>query len=120
MTTFNQGMQTGEFLLSEAEGMLSRDQVTVTIAGSVALPSGTVLGKITASGKYVAWATGLGDTVGGVGSVVLYTPLPGVNGDVKATVISRSAEVIGSRLNNAVTVTSDGIADLLASGIIVR
>jgi hypothetical protein len=120
MTTLTQGMQTGEFLLSEADGMRSREQVTVTIAGAVALPSGTLLGKITATGKFVAWATGLGDTVGGVASAVLYNPLPGVNGDIKATVFARDCEVIGNRLNGGVAVTSDGIADLLDAGIIVR
>ncbi len=120
MTTLTQGMQTAEFLLSESNGMRSRESVTVTIAGAVALPSGTVLGKITATGKYVAWATGLGDTVGGVASAVLYNPLPGVNGDIKATVLARDCEVIGIRLNNAVALSADGIADLLTFGIIVR
>jgi hypothetical protein len=51
MTVLTQGNQTGEFLLSEADGQLSRENVTVTVAGAVALPSGTVLGKITATGK---------------------------------------------------------------------
>ncbi len=120
MTTLTQGIQTGEFLLSEANGMLSREKVTVTIAGAVALPSGTVLGKITATGKYVAWATGLGDTVGGVASAVLYNPLPGTNGDIKATVFARDCEVIGTMLNAGVALSADGIADLLAVGIIVR
>ena len=39
MTVLTQGMQTGEFLLSEAEGMRSRDQVTATISGALALPA---------------------------------------------------------------------------------
>lgn len=120
MTTITQGMLTLEFLLSEASGMRSREQVTVTVAGAVALPSGTVLGKITATGKYVAWATGLGDTVGGVASAVLINALPGVNGDYKGAVIARDAEVIGNRLNGGVALSGDGIADLLAVGVIVR
>ena len=53
MTVLTQGMQPLEFLISEANSSRSRDQATVTIAGAVALPSGTVLGKITATGKYV-------------------------------------------------------------------
>lgn len=47
MPVLTQGVQVGEWLLSEAEGQRSRDSATVTVAGAVALPSGTVLGRIT-------------------------------------------------------------------------
>lgn len=120
MTILTQGMQTGEFLLSEAEGMYSREQVTVTIAGAVALPSGTVLGKITGTGKYVAYNNALGAGLGDSASAILYNPLPGVNGDIKATVFVRVCEVIGSRLNNGVSLDAPGMADLAAIGIVVR
>ena len=53
MTTLTEGLNRGEYLMSEANGTRSRDAVIVTVAGGVALPSGTVLGKITASGKYI-------------------------------------------------------------------
>ena len=39
MTVLTQGNESYEFLLSEANGMRSRSQVTVTIAGGVALPN---------------------------------------------------------------------------------
>lgn len=212
MTTLTQGMQTGEYVLSEGNGMISREQVTVTIAASTALPSGTVLGKIIRGaatsafvgtgngaltmdavtpvraqakvGAYVATAIAaaanggtfrvedpdgfvLGDVaVGGtfdddikfviadgatdfivgdkftitvaagsgkyvkyvdtavdgsdVAAGVLYNPLPGVNGDVLATVHVRDCEVIGSRLNNGVALDAPGLVDLAARGIVVR
>lgn len=119
MTTFTQGIQTGEFLLSEADGTRSREQVTVTIAGAVALPSGQVLGKITVSGKYVAHNTGAADGSQNA-AAVLYNPLPGVNGDVKATVFIRDCEVIGNRLNGGTAPAAPAIAALTALGIIVR
>jgi len=46
-TVLTQGIQTAEWLISEAKGSRSRDAGTVTVAGAVALPSGTVLGKVT-------------------------------------------------------------------------
>ena len=43
---------TASFILSEGEGSISRD--TVVIVAGQDLLAGTVLGKITASGKYAA------------------------------------------------------------------
>lgn len=119
MTTLTQGIQTGEFLLSEADGMRAREQVTATVAGAVALQSGQVMGKITAGGKYVAHNTGAADG-SQVAAGVLYTPLPGVNGDYKATVFVRDCEVIGNRLNGGTTPIPATITALAALGVIVR
>lgn len=119
MTVLTQGIESYEFLLSEATGMRSRGQATVTIAGAVALPSGTVVGRITATGKLIKYADGAADgSQAAVG--VLGTPLPGVNGDYKATIIERDAEVIGKYLNGGVALDANGIADLKLLGIIVR
>lgn len=118
-TPITQGFLTGEYLLSEAPGKRSRDQVTVTVAGAVALPSGTVLGKVTASGKYVKYLDGATDgSQTAVG--VLYNPLPGVNGDFKCAIHNADCEVIGAALNGGAGVDTPGKADLLALGIKVR
>ena len=117
MTTLTEGIHTGEFLLSEAKGKRSRDAVTVTIAGAVALPSGTVMGKVTTTGKFVKYDEAGTDDGRRVAAGVLYTDLPGVNGDVKAVVITRDAEVIASKLTGLDTA---GRADLAALGIICR
>lgn len=119
MTTLTQGIQTGEFLLTEANGMRSRDQVTATVAGAVALPSGQVMGKITATSKWVAHNTGAADGSQNAAGV-LYNPLPGVNGDYKATVFTRHCEVIGNRLNGGTAPIAATITALAALGIIVR
>lgn len=119
MTTLTQGYNVGEWLLSEAEGQRSRDAATVTIAGAVALPSGTVLGKVTATSKLVKYNDAAVD--GSQAAVaILLTPLPGVNGDYKATVFNTDAEVIGAMLNGGTGVDANGKADLLALGIKVR
>lgn len=119
MTVLTQGMQTGEFLLSEAAGMRSREQVTATIAGSVALPSGTAMGKITATGKHIKYDNAAIDGSQAVVGI-LYNALPGVNGDVKATLFVRDCEVIGNRLNGGVALDAPGLTDLALLGIVVR
>jgi hypothetical protein len=50
----------GGHILSEDPGRRSREQVTLGIT-AVPLPSGTVLGKITATGLYVPLAPAAGD-----------------------------------------------------------
>lgn len=119
MTVITQGFQTGEFVLSEANSQRSRDQGVVTIAGAVALPSGTVLGRITATQKYVAHNVGAADG-SQTAAAILYTPLVGVNGDYKATLFTRQAEIMGARLNGGVAVTAAVITSLAAVGLIVR
>lgn len=119
MTVLTQGMQTGEFLLSEANGQRSREQVTVTIVGGTALPSGTVVGKITATGKYLQHLVGAVDGSQNAAGV-LYNSLPGVNGDVKATIMARQCEVVTNRLNNGVAPIAATITALTALGIVCR
>ena len=118
MPTLTQGYQTGEFILSE-EAMRSRDVETVTVVSNVALPSGTVLGRITATGKMIKYVNSASDgseTAAGV----LYTALPATSGDYSAVVIKREAEVINAALNAGAGVDAAGKADLLAIGIVVR
>lgn len=73
-TVLTQGIQPFEFLLSEANGMRSRDQETVTVEGAVALPSGTVLGRRSVAGSaasVTASIAGTTMTVTAVGSGAL-------------------------------------------------
>lgn len=118
MTTLTQGIQPYEWLLSDEENR-SRDVETVTVAGAVALPSGTVLGRITATGKLIkqvdAAADGSQVAVG-----VLGNPLAGVNGDYKAVVLTRAAEVIGVKLNGGAGPSTTAKAALKALGVVVR
>lgn len=117
MTTLTQGIEAGEFLMNEANGKISRDVVTVTIASNAKLRSGTVLGKVTASGKFIPYLAGASDGSQAAAAILLTPLLDGVNGDTKAVVIIRHAEVIGDRLTGSDTA---GVAALKALGIIVR
>ena len=52
MTVLTETIHVGEFLLSEDNSTRCRENVTVTVSGATTWLSGTVLGKITASGKF--------------------------------------------------------------------
>lgn len=115
MANLTEGRHTGEFLISEAEGSLSREEVTVTLAGA-GMASGTLLGKITASGKYVAYNNGAANGTE-VCAGILYNTLPSATGDVKAVIIARQAEVMAAALTGS---DAPGVVDLKAIGIYPR
>lgn len=112
---FNEGKRTGEFLLSEAHNFRSRENIVVSSTAGALVP-GTVLGKVTATGEYVAYADGASDgsqTAAGI----LWAAAPDLTVDQKAVMIARDAEVIQAELTGLDT---NGRADLLALGIIIR
>lgn len=115
MTTLTEGKHTAEFLLSEGNGSISREQVTIAAAAAALVP-GTLVGKITASGKYVAYSNAASDG-SEVAAGVLYAAVADSASDQKAVIIARDAEVMGSALTGSDT---PGVADLKALGIIVR
>ena len=100
------------FVISEASGLRSRDEIVVTQAGD-AVESGQLLAK-QADGKYLPYAV---DGSDGEATAVLYRRLPAATGDVKAVAIVRDAEVNVFELTNLGTT---GKAELAAQGIIVR
>lgn len=113
---------TGGFLLSEGDGHFSRDVVTIDASVAVALESGTVLGKITSSGKYAAYDNQAGDGTQAA-AAILYNAVDVTGADQLATVIVRTAEVNADELvwpGGSPTDVTAGIADLKALGIIVR
>lgn len=126
MSTKTEGQHTGEFVVSESPGHISRDAVTVTVAAATTLAAGTVLGRLTATGKYVPY-----DNVGSDGSESAYGVLYGelVNSgvapaDFDGVVINQDAEVREADLQWAsglVDADKDAAAvDLAARGIKVR
>ncbi len=116
MANLVEGIHTGEFLLSEANGTLSREKITIAAAAG-AMKSGQLLGKITASGKYVEYASGASDGTQTV-AAVLYTEVADSAADQVATGILRLAEVDSAKLTGAVNSTTRG--HLLALNIAVR
>lgn len=114
-TVFNEGTHTAEFLLSEGNGQISREQVTIA-AAAPAMAAGTVVGKITSSGKYVPYNNSASDG-SEVAAGILYHAVADKATDQQATIIARNAEVMGSAL---IGLDAPGRADLAALGVIVR
>lgn len=113
----------GGFLITEADGHYSRDNVTLDAGVGVALEPGTVLGKITATGKYTPYDNSAGDG-SQAAAAILYGAAPNTGADQTVCVIVRVAEVNGKELvwldgSPPIDVTA-GTADLKAIGIIVR
>lgn len=123
MTVFNEGRAPAGFLLSEASGQRSREAITIA-SGAGVLAAGTVLGKITASGKYLSSAIGAADGSEAAAAVLLY-PVDATSADVEVAAIVRDAEVNGNLL--AYAADRDQAAEKLAAqaelaavGIITR
>lgn len=120
----SEGKRTAEFLVSEAPGTISRDNVTVTVPAATVLAPGSVLGKIAATGKYALYDEANSDgteTAAGV----LYAELDNSEGvapvDMDAVVINWSAEVRLDDLEFEDGVDEDGaVADLAALGVKAR
>lgn len=122
MPTLSETLGAGAFIKSEANGEYSREQVTIA-SGAGKLLAGTVLGKVTASGKYIAYDDNNAD--GSQTAVaILYADTDATSADKQATVIVRAAEVWNARLQWAATVLAGekttALADFASIGIVVR
>lgn len=113
--------RTGEFILSEANGARSRENITVA-AGHDMQP-GTVLGIVSASGEYAPFDPSASDgteTAAGI----LHSYADSRDGAVKAVAVVRDAEV-----NQHLLIWPDDVTDaqraaaeanLLTTGVVVR
>ncbi len=115
------GVRQSDWLVFEECGLTrySRENIVV-VAGSGPLPTGTVLGKIAASGKY-----GVYDTSGSggveVAAAILAEPVDATGGDVKGAAVVRLAKIAPGGLTwksslDAADKTA-GLADLAANDI---
>lgn len=126
MTKFTEGRHPGEFILSEANFHRSRGKVTIA-SGSGVFEPGTVIGKITAGGKYAPSPAAETPGIEGAETALAVTIYGGdaTNADVEVTVIERDAEVKGFALEYDASVNDDTkkaakATQLKAIGVIVR
>lgn len=120
MPELTEGMHAGEFIVSEANGSRSREVVTIDTG---ALVAGEVLGKITASGKYVAFnQDGADGSEAAAG--ILYDNTDATDADQSAVAIMRDAEVGAADLTWPADIEAAektaALAELAALGIIAR
>lgn len=122
-TSFTEGRYPGEFLLSEANFHRSRDTITI-VSGAGVIAPGTVLAKITASGKYKP-STATGSDGGETAVAVNLYGVDATSADVKVAAITRDAEIKAFALAYDATVNDDTKkaakrVQLAAVGIISR
>ena len=103
MPELSEGLHKGEFLVSEGNGSISREVVTI-LSGRTLQP-GTVLGRLTASGKYRDLNPSATNGAE-VAVAILHDAVDAGAGDAQAVAIVRLAEV-----NAAEIVWPDGISD---------
>lgn len=111
----------GGFIMSEANGHRSREEVTIDNGAD--LLAGAVLGKITASGKYVEFNPAASDG-SQTAAAVLIADAKAASAEVQAAVMARDCEVNGNELVWDAGVDANekaaAIASLASVGIIVR
>jgi hypothetical protein len=116
-----EGIRAGEFVVSEGNGAISREKITV--AEGANLVTGTVLGKITATGLYVMHDNGLSNGAQNA-AAILYADVDATDGDKAGVAIERLAEVHGDLLTFKAGISgankTAAIAALAAKNIIVR
>lgn len=122
MPTLTEGAYAQGFIISEGNGTISRENVTL-ISGQN-LKAGAVLGKITASGKYTAVAPAASD--GSQTAVaILLSDTDASGGDKVCSILARYAEVNRAELGFGALdagqqTTAIGQLAAAAIGIIVR
>lgn len=125
MASNTEGKWRAEFLLSEANGSRSRTTVTVTVGASTTFAVGSVMGQVTASGKYVLYDNAASDGRE-VAAGILHGEIvnSGSAADFAGVIIDRDAEVRNDDLTWKDGLSADdktaGRADLLALGIKCR
>lgn len=92
------------FLISEANGTLSRE--TITVAQGANLAAGTILAMNTATGKYVAVDPNTNESTG-TAAGILFDAVDATDADAEGVAIVRLAEV-----NSLAIVWPDGINEL--------
>lgn len=123
MTVLIEGRHPGEFLMTEANGQRSRENITIASGAGIIAP-GTLLGKVAASGKFVASAVGATDGSQTAVAVALYG-CDATSADAAIAAIVRDAEVNGHVLTyhagrDQAAEKASAKADLAGVGIIVR
>ena len=121
----NEGPRQSDWLVFEECGITrySRENIVV-VAGSGVLPTGTVLGKVTASGKYGVYDNAATNGTE-VAAAILAEEVDATAADVRGAAVVRLAKIAPGGLTWKTSLTSGdksaGLADLAQNGIhIVR
>ncbi|WP_050526182.1 head decoration protein [Pseudorhodobacter aquimaris] len=123
MTVLNQPPTMGDVLKYEANPNYTRE--TITLLAGMPYPVGSVLGRITASGKYKLATSGGSDGAQTASAVLLYAvdaTLADANGIVVArgpAIVSRAALAYDATVDDGAKIITK-IGQLAAAGILAR
>jgi Bacteriophage lambda head decoration protein D len=121
MPELQEGRYASEFVVSEGNGKISRE--TITVLSGETLEASAVLGKITASGKYKALDPAAVDGSEAAAGI-LYAPVDASAADAEGVAIVRLAEVNAAELVWPAGISggeqTTALADLAALTIIAR
>ena len=114
----------GHYLVSEAANIYRSREQGVVASGAGRLAAGTVLGKITASGKFKAYTPGASDGTQNA-AAILWEGCDATSADARRTMTVRDSEVQADVLKWGAAVTTDthkttALTALAALGIIAR
>jgi len=123
MTVLTQPPSMGDVLKYEVNPNYTRD--TITLLSGMAYPVGSVLGRITLSGKYGLASDGGTDGAQTAAAVLLY-PVDATLADAIGVVVTRGPAIVSraglaydATVNDAAKITTK-ITELAALGIIAR
>ncbi|MCC4296303.1 head decoration protein [Aurantimonas coralicida] len=106
MVTLTEGRYASDWLKREADSLFSREEAVIA-SGAGVVVSGTVVGKITASGKYkpvtVAAVDGSEDAAG-----IVMWDVDATSADAPAVIIARDAIVVHQGLKYGADVDTSG------------
>lgn len=83
--------RTAHYLVSEANGYQSREAIVIA-SGAGKVLAGTVLGRVTASKKYVPWTAGASDG-SQTAAAILYAPVDATSADARGVGTVRMSEI---------------------------
>ena len=118
MTTYTEPVRASEVILYEAEGTLSRESITI-VSGTGVVIVGTVLGKVTATGKYSYYDNSNSDGTETAIAIAL-EKVDATSADKTCAVLTRLAEVKSDLLTWNHTGSTAGLVELAARFIIPR
>lgn len=94
----NYPVLSSDWLRHELDARLNREEVTI-VAGAGVLPTGTVMGKISASGKYKRHVNGAGDGTQTAVAVLLNAVDASGGSDVNGVLVTGNAEIVALSLS---------------------
>ena len=122
MTVLTEGRHAAECVLSEAQGMRSRE--SVTLDESQTILAGQVLAIVTASGEDAAYDEDGADGTENAAGIALYAETTGAGAPKAIAILRRDAEVNGNIIvwpsSTDAGEKAAAIVQLAALGIIVR